>query len=116
MRFGQKIYWCKKLKSPTGMQRYESPVEITLVPGRFSIGPANGYSALVQFGDKISQYQQIICQPYDMWFKKFSIGDKFYADGLKPCKEENSYGEMANYVVDAVYNQNEVIRIILKGI
>lgn len=116
MKFGQKIYWCKKLKEPIGIQEYASPVEITLIPGRFSIQPAGGYSALVQFGDKVSQFQTIVCQPYDIWFGKFSRGDKFYIDGFKPSKDENRYGEMANCVVDDVLNQQEVIRIILKRI
>lgn len=116
MRFGAVIYWCKRLKEPTDLQEFEAPEAITLRPQHFSVQPASGYSSIQEFGVNISQYQRVICQPYQLWENKFSIGDVFYIDGVEPSEDEQYYGERANYVVDAIAYQNVGIRLTLKRI
>lgn len=115
MRFGRAIYWCKLLKNPIGIQQFEAPQKIILRPGFFSVQPASGYSAIQEFGVNISQYQTAICQPSQNWEGKFSVGDVFYIEGATPDAEEY-YGEKANYVVDAVAEQNVAIKLTLKRI
>jgi len=116
MKYGQSIYWCKKLKEPDGFNEFAEPEEIKLKPKEFSLQPASGYSANQQFGENVNLYQNIICQPYEKWFGKFKEGDLFYTDGVKPSTDEEYYGQNANYRVDLVANQNKGIRVVLKRV
>lgn len=115
MRFNEKIYWCKKKDTPNGIEEYDSAQEITLKPHWFSVQPANGYSAIQEFGNNVSLYQIAIAQPYKVWENIFREGDVFYLDGATPNSNIEEYnGETANYVVDVVSKQNEGIRVVLK--
>ena len=128
MRYGDKIFWCRRLdESDTQdteeteevdekLQEFAAPAEIPLVVGKFSLQPASGYSALQQFGNNVNLYQTIICQPYEKWFGVFKEGDRFYVDGRVPSEDEEFYGQLANFVVDSVSNQNVAIRVVLKRI
>lgn len=114
MKFGEKIYWCKKKATPIGIEEFDSPVEFILRPKYLSLQPTTGYTATQTLGKEISNYQTLICQPYDLWYGRFSEGDLFYADGQVPSDDVEYYGEGANYIVDKVFNQNIGIRVALK--
>ena len=115
MRFGDSTYYCKKKAEPSGIEEFDAPVEIVLRPHVFSLQPANGFSALQEFGNKVNLYQICYCQPYKVWENTFTEGDVFYVDGVAPdSKVEQTNGANANYVVDLVAKQNEAIRLVLK--
>lgn len=115
MRFGEKIYYRNKLDKPQGIIEYSAPQEVTLQPNRCSVMPASGYTATQEFGANKKDYQTAIFQPYQKWKGVFKEKDIFYIEGATPLDEEND-GECANYVVDNVAEQNEVVRLTLKRI
>lgn len=115
MRMGESIYYCTKKNTPVGLEEYNAPVEITLRAHYCSVQPTSGYTAIQRYGDKISNYQTVILQPYNRWIDVFKQGDLFYIDGKAPNSEiEEFNGELANYIVDEVARQNECVRLVLK--
>ncbi len=115
MKFGESVYYCKKLAEPNGLEEFSAPVEIVLKPKVFSLQPASGFSGVQEFGNNVNLYQICYCQPYKAWENTFTEGDVFYVDGVVPDPEaEETYGAEANYVVDIVAKQNEAIRLALK--
>lgn len=113
MTFGEKIYYRNKLKKPEGIVEYGEAHEIILKPNYFSVMPADGYLAVQEFGINKKKYQTAICQPYKKWKDVFKEGDVFYIEGATPFDEEFD-GEFANFVVDDIGKQNEVVRLTLK--
>lgn len=95
---------------------FEKPIEFTLKPHYLSVQPASGYSDLQKFGSEIKKFQNMICQPYDEWYGRFSEGDRLYIDGKAPSLDEEYNGERANFTIDDISNQNVGIRVVLKRI
>jgi hypothetical protein len=116
MRFGEKIYICKKKSNFGDLQEYERAKEYTLRRNYLSVQPTKGYFETSTYGKDITKYQTMICQPYSAWYGILSEGDLVYADGKSPTENEEFYGQDANYIVDGVFNQNEVIKIVLKRV
>lgn len=115
MRMGEKIYYCTKKPTPVGIEEYDAPVEITLQKHHCSVQPTSGYTAIQIYGEKIVNYQTVILQPYVRWIDVFKEGDLFYIEGKTPNSQiEDFYGELANFVVDKVFPQNESVRLVLK--
>lgn len=116
MKIGKSVYYCVKKATPNGIEEFENPVEIKVVPGQFTVQPATGYAAIQEFGTNIKKYQTAICQPYERWENVFKVGDVFYLDGATPSANEEYNGDLANYIVDDVSYQNLAIKLTLKRI
>ena len=114
MKLGEKIYHCKRLIDDEGMVSYADPQEIVLQLRHCTVQPESGFTSLLQYGEKINDYQKMILQPYERWFGKVEEGDLFYLDGAKPLPLETENGAFANYEVDSVSNQNMVNVVKLK--
>lgn len=123
MRNGEKIWYClRNSEANAEIDTYEKPIEeIVRMPSIFSrksitVQPMSGYTDRMAYGETTRERQRIILTPYEEWHGKFKEGDLFYLDGQKPNKDEENYGENANYCVDSVGNQNYAIELIVKKI
>lgn len=114
MKSGEKIWHCKRLVSSDGMVSYAEPVEITLRVMHCTVQPESGFTSVLQYGEKVTDYQQMVLYPYERWFGRVREGDLFYLDGEKPLPIEPEFGAFANYEVDSVANQNKAIVVKLK--
>ncbi len=114
MKLGEKIWHCKRLVDEGGMVSYEKPAEITLRLMHCTVQPETGFTAVLQYGEKVTDYQQMVLYPYEQWFGRVKEGDLFYLDGEKPMPLETENGMFANYEVDSVVNQNKAIVAKLK--
>lgn len=114
MRIGEKIYHCRRISDNEGNVSYAEPVEITLRLMHCTVQPESGYTALMQYGEQITEYQRMVLYPYAEWRGKVNVGDVFYLDGENPLPLEPEYGAFANYIVDNVMNQNMAIVVKLK--
>lgn len=115
MRFGDKVWYCKRLDTP--MQdgnEYGEPIEITTRPMHFTVMDKNGYLDILEFGSEVSKYATAIAQPYGLWKNAFKEGDLFYINGATPNSTEDYNGEKANYIVDSIIFQNLAIKLTLK--
>lgn len=116
MRCGESVWFCKReIEKNSTIEKFKTPQEIKTRLNYFSIQPTSGYMDLMSFGEKVSEYQRIIAQPYQTWKDFFHAGDKFYVD-VKPTDDDlkDEYASRADYVVDAVFNQNRCVRVIIK--
>ena len=123
MRIGSKIWYCHRIAEQNAeVETFEKPIEETLrmqnVFNRISITimPKNGFTDRLSEGETTQSGQRVILRPSDYWEGKFKVGDLFYLDGAKPNKDEEYYGQDANYMVENVANQNLVIELSLKRI
>lgn len=123
MRYGSKIWWCKRLYVENEeTPRYENPKEFitrphtTFSPIGITVIPKTGATEYLPYGETTNSEQRIVLTPYDYWFGKFNEGDLFYLDGAMPSTDEETYGQNANYYVDFVSNQNAGIVLSLKQI
>lgn len=112
MKVGRSVWYCKKLENGN----YAKPKEIVTRFNYFTVMGKSGYSDIIQFGNQISSFLTAIAQPYDAWENVFESGDLFYCNGVAPSKDEDWYGEKANYVVDDVDYGNTRIKITLKRV
>lgn len=111
MKFGSKIYYCKKLE---GVEKYAEPEEIILRPKYFSLQQTKGYSDVVTFGKEITKLYTAYA-PISIWGKdKFKEKDKFYVDYAAPSQDEESYGDNANAYISLVQYDNLFIKLIIK--
>lgn len=119
MRLGDKVWYCKSipLENQANGQEYEKPVEVKLALRHFTVmNKANNYKVeelIGELGENKKTKLTIIAQPFRKWYGIFSRGDLFYCNGAKPSKEEDWYGQNANYVVTSVENGNELVKITL---
>lgn len=123
MRLGSKIWYCHRIYEENAeIETFDKPIEETLrMPNVFSrvsitIMPKNGFTDRLPEGETSQGGQRVILQPYKYWNGKFNVGDLFYLDGAKPNGEEEYYGQDANYMVENVALQNEIIELSLKRI
>lgn len=123
MRNGEKIWYCLRTSDDDAeVDTYAPPVEETVrMPNIFSpvgitVQPKNGFTDRLAYGETTSKDQRIILTPYPFWYGRFKEGDLFYLDGEHPRDNESFYGEYANYMVEAVGNQNEAIELSVKKI
>ena len=74
-----------------------------------NVQPLSGSSDIEAYGSRILQMQKGMCE-YDKYFGLFKEDDIAYLDGIKP-EGETVHGELGNYRIDAVLNQNKRIAI-----
>lgn len=123
MRNGEKIWYCLRTSTDDAeVDTYAPPVEETVrMPNVFNpisitVQPKNGFTDRLDSGETTSKDQRIMLYPYIVWDGKFKEGDLFYLDGQKPQKDEEFYGQNANYYVEFVGRQNEAIEVLVKKI
>lgn len=123
MRYGSKIWWCKRLETDNEeTPSYEKPKEFITRPHTLfspigiTVMPKTGTTDYFDYGETTNSDQRIVLTPYDYWYGKFKEGDVFYLDGAIPSDKEGSYGEEANYYLDFVGNQEYGIVLSLKQI
>lgn len=106
MREGELIYYCTQ----NGKDGFNPPVQVRLKFGKFSVMRASGNSFIEKLGFKISGEQTGIAQPYLRWKNIIKENDLFYLEGATPSKDEEFYGQNANYrVKDVGYGANIMI-------
>ncbi len=110
MKFGDKIYYCKKEK---GIDTFAAPKEIVLAPNYFSLQPSKSAMDIMVYGTDVENIYIALC-PIDVWgakyFKKY---DRFYLDYAEPTDDEE-YGERANAEIKSVSYQNLFIRLVIR--
>lgn len=112
MRFGDKIYYCKKEK---GIETFAAPKEIVLAPNYFSLQPSKTLTDILIYGQDVDKVF-IALAPIKVWGAKyFKKGDRFYIDYLEPTDDEE-YGERANAEIQSVSYQNLFIRIVIRSL
>lgn len=124
MRNGSKVWYCIRTSPHNAeVSTFDEPQEFVLRPYNRSIGgksmtiqPKNGFTDRMEYGETTSATQRAILQPYLAWYGTFNVGDRFYLDGATPNENDGEYGENANYEVEYVAYQNEVIELSLKKI
>lgn len=121
MRYGEKIWYCNRIKGNNcETDKYNSPTEFIIRPynvfNRISmtIQAKNGYTDILQYGEKTKDMQRVILRPYQVWNNVFNIGDLFYINGASPENEQYN-GENANYYVEWINKGNETIELSLKN-
>ena len=63
MRFGDKIYYCKKEK---GIDTFAAPKEIVLAPNYFSLQPSKSAMDIMVYGTDVENIYIALC-PIDVW-------------------------------------------------
>lgn len=123
MKNGEIIWYCLRTSADNAeTDTYAEPIkEVVRMPSVFSpigitVQPKNGFTDRMAYGETTSKDQRIILTPYEFWHGKFREGDLFYLDGQRPEKDEEYYGQNANYFVDSVANQNKAIELSVKKI
>ena len=123
MKYGSKIWWCKRVYAENEeTPHYNPPQEFITRPHTFlspigiTVMPKTGYTDYLEYGETTNSDQRIVLTPYEHWYGKFNKGDLFYLEGAMPNSDEESYGEQANYYVEFVGNQNAGIVLSLKQI
>lgn len=112
MRFGDKIYFCKKLK---GVEVFDAPQEIVLQPNHFSLQPTKALTDILTYGKDVDKFY-IAYAPIDEWGAKyFKQYDRFYLDYAEPTDDEE-YGEKANAEIVSVSYQNLFIKLVIRKI
>lgn len=109
MKIGESVWYCKK-----NGKNYDEPIEIRTRCNHFTVMGKNGYTDIIQFGEKATSYLTAIAQPYDLWKDTFTRGDLFYCNGAKPTDDETWHGEKSNYIVDDIDYGNLRIKLTLK--
>ena len=84
---------------------YDEPIYI----GKENIQPLSGESDVTEYGEKVIKMQKVLLD-YDEYLGKFKEKDLAYLDGITP-KDEQVYGDNANYKINSVRNQNKKIAI-----
>lgn len=105
------IYIAKKTKSngkdvfdDDGRVSYQAPVSY-----RMNVLAISGKTDIEMYGQKANKMQKAVVD-YDTYFGMFEENDKAYLDGAVPTGETTN-GFKANYRIDAVINQNKIIKI-----
>ena len=110
MRFGDTIYYCKKVK---GIDTFDAPIPITLQPNHFSLQPTKSLMDILVYGTDVDKFY-IAYAPINEWgakyFKKY---DRFYLDYAEPTDDEE-YGERANAEIKSVGYQNLFIKLVIE--
>ena len=117
MRIGDKVWYCLKLETPdSNGEEYSEAIGVVTRPMHFTVMSKNGYTDIMELGERVKDYLTVIAQPYNAWKNVFHEGDLFYCNGAKPNESENWHGEQANYVVDNVDYGNISIKLTLKKV
>ena len=117
MKFGSKVWYCKRLSEPDeNGEEFSKPIEIRTRPRYFTVMAKSGFSDIMEFGEKISSFLTAVAQPYNTWESSFSVGDLFYCNGEMPSEDEHYYGQNANYVVHSINYGNQIIKMTLKKV
>ena len=123
MKLGSKMWYCHRITERNAeVETFEKPIKETWrLPSVFdrvsiTIMPKNGFTDRLPEGETSQGGQRVILRPYNYWYGKFKEGDLFYLDGAKPSENEEYYGQDANYMVENVAGQNEIIELSLKRI
>lgn len=111
MRFGDSIYYCKKIKGK--VEEYEAPKEIVLRRNHFSFMTTKGLMDILIHGKDVDK-TFIALAPIREWGAEyFQEGDKLYVDYAKP-KDDEEYGKSANAYIKGVSYQNLFIRLVIR--
>lgn len=107
-KWGRNVYIAKKGDISVGdtgeITTYEEPEQYN-----FNIQPISGYSDVTIYGDKtIKTYKTMIDK--HRYQNQFHEGDVAYLEGASP-EGEGINGYNANYIIDAVREQNLKIAI-----
>ena len=112
MKFGDTIYYCKKVK---GIDTFDAPIPITLQPNHFSLQPSKAVMDILVYGTDIDKIY-IAFAPINEWGAKyFKEGDRFYIDYVEPT-DDQEYGEKANAEIQSVSYQNLFIKLVIRKI
>jgi len=116
-RWRKKIYIAKRKRDSEGQivlnkyskVEYEKPKEYTfnVQPIGGTTNTTSGRTRIADYGQKSMQMQRAVID-YDKYFGEFEVDDLAYLDGQSP-KNEEVYGQKANYRIDAVLSQNEAV-------
>ena len=77
--------------------------------GKENIQPWSVQSDVAEYGTRVTKMQKVLLD-YDKYLGKFKENDLAYLDGITP-KDEQVYGDNANYKINSVRNQNKKIAI-----
>ena len=98
MKFGDTIYYCKKLK---GIENFDKPIPITLKMNHFSLQPSKAIMDILVYGKDVDK-SYIAYAPIKEWGANyFKELDRFYIDYEKPT-DDDEYGEKANTEIQSV--------------
>lgn len=112
MKFGDTIYYCKKVK---GIDTFDAPIPITLQPNHFSLQPSKAVMDILVYGTDIDKIYIAFASINEWGAKYFKEGDRFYIDYAKPTDDEE-YGEKANAEIQSVSYQNLFIKLVIRKI
>ena len=113
MKIGEAIYHCKRISGDTDdIRQYAPPKRHILKLGHITVQPATGYSSVILYGAKISGTWIMIANANE-YHGVFKAGDLMYIEGNAP-KTGDVPGKGANAVIDHVFKQNKVLRIVLR--
>lgn len=107
MKFGDTIYYCKKVKGE--VEEYQKPIPITLKMNYFSLMPASEYQDVMIYGEDINTRYRAYAN-FRIWGKTFNKGDKLYIDYAEPNYNEEN-GKDANAEITAVMYDNFFVKI-----
>lgn len=111
MKFGDSIYYCKRIKGKT--EKYEEPKQIILKRNYFSLTTTKGLMDTLVYGRDVEK-TYIALAPLRVWGRDtFKEGDKFYIDYAKPLADEEN-GESANAEIKSVKFQNLFVRLVIE--
>ena len=123
MRNGSIVWWCQRTsKDGDDIEEFAEPIELRLRVQFLTIQPTSGYDSVKEFGENVENTWNCIGQPYDYWFGKVKVGDRWYVDGAEPyiptdgSVPEDGWGADANARVKSVRPQNYGVRFILEKI
>lgn len=118
-RWIKTIYIAKRKKDKNGKividkygkVEYEKPEKYTfnVQPIGGTTNSTSGRTRIAGYGQKAMQMQRAVID-YDKYFGKFEVDDLAYLDGQSP-KNEEVYGQNANYRIDAVLSQNQAVAL-----
>ena len=116
-RWKKDIYIAKRKKDKNGdfvlneysKVEYEKPKKYTfnVQPIGGTTNSTSGRTRIADYGQKSMLMQRAVID-YDEYFGEFEVDDLAYLDGQSP-KNEEVYGQKANYRIDAVLNQNKAV-------
>lgn len=116
-RWKKVIYIAKQQKDQNGETvidkygrvSYNKPKEykFNIQPIGGTTNSTSGRTAIKDYGQKAMEMQRAVID-YDKYFGEFDVDDVAYLDGKSP-KNEEVYGQYANYRIDAILNQNKAI-------
>lgn len=82
--------------------------------GKFNIQPLSGESDIAEYGSRVSKMQRMLVD-YDKYLNVFKEGDVAYLDRVTP-KEEEVFGDKANYRISSIREQHRKIAIYFEKI